>query len=163
VKELVAQHPKAELDQLNCEFQPYLLAMHQDQVLLLKSSDPTNHNVRLTPFTNSGVNQTLPPKGQLQLKLVAERLPIKVACDIHSWMHGWIMVFDHPFFTTTQTDGSFEIKGVPPGTHNLALWQENVGYVLPEGGRGRPVTVTAGQATDVGLITLDHEKVKPAG
>jgi hypothetical protein len=163
VKDLVANRPKVELDQANCEFLPYVLPMHQDQTLLVKSSDPTNHNVRLTPFTNPGLNQNLPPKGQLEVKFVAERFPIKVACDIHSWMHGWIMVFDHPFYATTGKDGSFEIKGVPAGNQNLVLWHENVGFVTPNGGRGMPVEVKAGEVTDVGEIKLDPAKVKPAG
>jgi hypothetical protein len=163
VKQLVAEHPKVELDQQNCEFQPYVLPMHQNQTLLVKSSDPTNHNVRLTPFTNPGVNQNLAPQGQLELKLVAERLPIRVACDIHPWMHAWIMVFDHPFYAVTGKDGSFEIKGVPAGTENLVVWHENIGFVTPGFGRGMPVTITAGAVTDVGEIQLDPAKVKPAG
>jgi hypothetical protein len=163
VKVLVANQPKVELDQANCEFVPYVLPMHQDQTLLVKSSDPTSHNVRLTPFTNPGLNQNLAPKGQLEVKLVAERFPIKVACDIHPWMHGWIMVFDHPFYATTGKDGSFQIKGVPAGSQSLVLWQENVGFATPGGGRGMPVEVKAGEETDVGEIKLDPAKVKPAG
>ena len=163
VQELIAQHPKVVLDQQNCEFQPYVLPMHQDQTLLVKSSDPINHNVRLTPFKNAGVNQNLAPNGQLELKLVAENLPIRVACDIHPWMHAWIMVFDHPFYTVTGPDGSFEIKGVPPGKENLVLWQENVGFATPGRGRGMPVTIKAGEVTDVGEIKIDPANVKSAG
>jgi hypothetical protein len=158
VKALVDGQPLIVLDQVNCEFQPYLLPMHQDQTLLIKSSDATNHNVRLTPFTNPGLNTTLPPQGQFPVKLVAERLPIKVACDIHPWMHGWVMVFDHPFFATTGTDGSFEIKGVPAGTQSLVIWQETVGYVTPGGGRGMPVEVKPGEVTNVGVIKLEPKK-----
>ena len=78
-------------------------------------------------------------------------------------MHAWVMVFDHPFFATTAADGSFEIKGVPAGTQNLVLWQENIGFVTPGGGRGMPVTVKAGEVTNVGEISIDPAKVKPAG
>jgi hypothetical protein len=140
-----------------------VLPMHQDQTLLVKSSDPINHNVRLTPFANAGLNQNLAPNGQLEVKLVAERLPIRVACDIHPWMHAWIMVFDHPFYAVTGTDGTFEIQGLPAGTDNLVLWQENIGFVTAGGRRGMPVTVKAGEVTDVGEIKIDPAKVKPAG
>ena len=110
--------------------------------LLVKSSDPTNHNVRLTPSRNSPINQTLAPKGQIEIKLVAEPLPIKVDCDIHSWTHGWIMVFDHYVFRSDGQGWSFEIKGVPAGSQNLVLWQENVGYVTA----GWPGNGSGGQA-----------------
>jgi hypothetical protein len=163
IKELVASQPQLVLDQVNCEFVPYLTPMYQEQTLLVKASDPgINHNVRLNAFTNPGLNQNVASGGQLELKLVAERLPIKLNCDIHPWMKSYVMVFDHPFFATTGKDGSFEIKGVPAGTQNLVLWQENVGYANPGAGRGMAVEVKAGGVTDVGDIKLNPEKVKPA-
>ncbi|MGC8640502.1 MAG: carboxypeptidase regulatory-like domain-containing protein, partial [Isosphaeraceae bacterium] len=120
VKQLLAKSPKALLDQKSCEFIPYAQAIHEDQGLVIKSSDPVNHNVRYSAFTNASFNQILAPNGELEVKLVAERRPIQVACDIHPWMKAWIMVFDHPFFAVTRPDGSFEIKGVPAGEQHLA-------------------------------------------
>jgi hypothetical protein len=160
VKELLAKKPKLELDQKNCEFIPYVQALHQDQTLVIKSSDPVNHNVRYAAFTNSPFNQILAPKGELEVKLVAERRPILVSCDIHSWMKAYLMVFDHPFFAVTGPDGSFEIKGVPPGEQNLVLWQEKVGYVNPEKARGMAVTVKADEPTDVGAVAINPSQVK---
>ncbi len=154
VKNLIAQHPTTELDQLNCEFQPYVLPMHQDQTLVIKSSDAINHNVRVSAFTNESTNRTLTPQGKLALKLAAERHPIKMACDIHPWMKSYVMVFDHPFFTTTAADGSFEIEGVPPGPQKLVIWQERAGYATPGLGSGMTVEVTAGQVKHVGEIKL---------
>ena len=160
VKELLAKHPKVELDQKNCEFIPYVQAIHQDQTLVIKSSDPVNHNVRYAAFSNAPFNQILAPKGEIEMKLMAERRPITVACDIHSWMKAYLMVFDHPFFSVTALDGSFEIHGVPAGEQNLVLWQEKVGYVNPEKAKGMAVTVKAGEATDVGLVSISPSQVK---
>jgi hypothetical protein len=162
VQNLVSKFPKAELDQKNCAFEPYVLPMHEDQVLLIKSSDPKNHNVRYNPFNNPGFNQIVGPGGQIEVKLKAERFPIELACDIHPWMKGYIMVFDHPFFATTATDGSFEIKGVPAGDQNLIVRQQTVGFVTPGQNRGMPVKVRAGEVTDVGDVKLDPAKVKVA-
>ena len=61
VKELLAKSPKAELDQKNCEFVPYVQAIHQDQTLVIKSSDPVNHNVRYAAFTNPPSTRSSPP------------------------------------------------------------------------------------------------------
>jgi len=154
VQALVSKTPRVEIDQKNCEFLPYVSALHQDQALLLKSSDPVNHNVRLSAFTNPGFNQILPPNGQVELKLVAERQTIGMACDIHPWMKGYIRVFDHPFFTITKEDGSFEITGVPAGTQNLVLLLPDIGYANAGLARGMPVEVQAGQVKDVGQIKV---------
>src|SRR5207248_1886685 len=82
--------------------------------------------------------------GQLQATLVAERRPMALACDIHPWMKGYMMVFNHPFFAVTKEDGLFEITGVPAGAQNLVVWQEKVGYVTKGLARGQEVTVHAG-------------------
>jgi len=84
-----------------------------------------------------------------------------LVCDIHPWMKGYIMVFDHPFFAITKEDGSFEIQGVPAGKQNLVVWQNAVGFATPNKGGLMPVTVKAGEATDIGEVKLDPTKVKP--
>jgi hypothetical protein len=151
---LVAKEAKIVIDQKNCEFIPYVTAMIQDQPLVLKSSDPINHNVRFSAFVNAAFNQILPPDGQTEVKLVAERRPIPLACDIHPWMKGYIMVFEHPFFAITGLDGSFEIQGVPAGEQRLVVWQETKGYVTAGKATGMPVQVKAGAVTDVGSIKM---------
>lgn len=155
VKALLAKSPKVELDQKNCEFQPYILPFHKDQKLVIKSSDPIGHNVRFTGFNNTGVNTMVAPNGVFNVPaLEGETRPMKLQCDIHNWMTGYLLVLDHPFFATTAVDGSFEIKGVPAGSQNLIVWH-HTGYANPGLGRGMPVTVKAGETTDVGEIKMD--------
>jgi hypothetical protein len=155
VRALLAKNPKVVLDQKGCEFQPYVLPFHKDQKLEVKSSDPIGHNVRWLGFSNDGVNLMVAPNGQFEATLKPETRPMEVHCDIHSWMKAYLMVFDHPFFATTGTDGSFEIKGVPAGDQKLVVWQKTIGYVTPGRGAGMAVSVKAGEVTDVGEIKLD--------
>ena len=83
---------------------------------MIKSSDPIGHNVRFTGFNNTGVNTMVAPNGEFNVPaLEAETRPMKLQCDIHNWMTGYLLVLDHPFFATTAADGSFEIKDVPAG------------------------------------------------
>ena len=89
-----------------------------------------------------------------------EKRPIAVGCDLHPWMTGYLMVFDHPFFAVTGEDGSFEIKGVPAGKQNVVVWQEKVGYVTPGFAVGVPVEVKAGATVDLGDVKLDPKKLK---
>lgn len=159
VQALVSKTPTVEIDQKGCIFIPRSVALNAGQELLLKSSDPVNHNVHLNAFTNLPFNILLPANGKLSKKLVAEKRALPLTCDIHPWMKSNIMVFDHPFFAVTGEDGSFEIKGVPAGTQNLVIWQEGTGYVNSTGS-GKPVEVAAGKTTDLGEIQLDPLKVK---
>ena len=39
VQDLIAKNPKVEIDQKNCDFVPHSVALHQDQTLVMKSSD----------------------------------------------------------------------------------------------------------------------------
>ncbi|MBV9880115.1 MAG: carboxypeptidase regulatory-like domain-containing protein [Gemmatirosa sp.] len=55
------------------------------------------------------------------------------------WMRAWVLVFDHPYATTTDAAGAFTLGDVPPGSYRLVAWHERFGRVE------QPVTVTAGQ------------------
>jgi len=58
-----------------------------------------------------------------------ERLGIvEIFCDIHRNMQAHIRVLECPYFTTPDADGSFEIRGVPPGQWTLHAWHP----ALPE-------------------------------
>mgnify|MGYP001069487773 CR=1 FL=1 len=161
LKALLKAEPSVELDQKDCVFIPHLLAMNQEQSLLIKSSDPVGHNVRYNSFGGASMNQMLGPNGTMEpIKLEAERLPFQVNCDIHPWMVAHVAVFDHPYFAVTDKDGSFEIKGVPAGAQHLVVWQEKVGYVNEGKGKGMATDVKAGADTDLGEIKLDPSKVK---
>jgi hypothetical protein len=159
-KEITAKPPVAIIDQINCEFIPFVTAIHQDQKVIFRSSDPINHNVHVSPFTNPPFNQMVSSNGSFQKCFVAEKVAIPIACDLHPWMSAHIKVLDHPFFAATAKDGSFEISGVPAGEQRLVLWQPAAGFVLKEMSQGTLVNVEAGKTTDVGTIKLEPQIVK---
>ena len=160
VKALVTKKPDVDIDQKGCEFVPFVSVLHQDQALVFKSSDAANHNIHLSPFTNTQVNSMLAPGGEFKTKFMTEKRPIPLSCDIHPWMKGYVMVFDHPFFAVTAEDGTFEIKGVPPGEQKMVIWQSASGYVTAGKAAGMSVKVEAGGTTDVGEVKLDPAIVK---
>lgn len=160
LKAISAKTPKVVFDQLNCRFVPHVVAVTTDQTVVFKSSDPTSHNLRYAGFANGGFNQMLPAKSEVEKKFTVEKRPIAVGCDLHPWMTGYLMVFDHPFFAVTGEDGSFEIQGVPAGKQNVVVWQEKAGYVTPGNAVGVPVDVKAGATVDLGDVKLDPKKIK---
>lgn len=156
---LLKKEPKVEIDQKACEYIPHVSAFMNKQPVVFKSSDAVGHNVHLNGFANTK-NVMLSPNGSTPPAKLSKDRPVKVSCDIHPWMEGWVVVLDHPFFAVTLGDGSFEITGVPAGEQNIVVWQEKAGYVTVGGNKGMPVKVEAGKATDVGEIKLDPTKVK---
>ena len=62
-------------------------------------------------------------------------------------MKGYAFVTDATHWAKTAPDGSFEIKGLPPGEYELSWWHEELGK-----GKTAKVTVEAGKQA-----TLEHK------
>jgi len=62
-----------------------------------------------------------------------------VFCDIHSHMSAFILVFSHPYFAVTDSQGRYHIDNVPPGSYGVIAWNEGnpseaKAVVVPDGG-----------------------------
>jgi plastocyanin len=151
---------EVEFDQKNCTFLPHVLGVMTGAKIVLKSSDPVNHNVNAKLQKNNIFNQVL-VAGQPQTysPTSPENVPSVVTCDIHPWMEARWMVLDHPYFAVTDEKGNFEIKDVPAGTQRVAVWQEATGFVTAP--TGEDVTIAKDSDTTKSW-TIDPGKVKPA-
>ncbi|MCP5183179.1 MAG: hypothetical protein H6993_04405 [Pseudomonadales bacterium] len=47
---------------------------------------------------------------------------VKIYCEIHKHMRSVLMVLDSPWFTSTATDGSYRLTGVPAGNYLLKAY-----------------------------------------
>jgi hypothetical protein len=143
------------VDQPCCQFEPRGVGLRQGQTLVVKNSAPVAHNVNWTGgVKNPGNNLIIPAKGDpiKVANLVADRFPIRLACNIHGWMTGWVRVFDHPYFAITDAEGKFEIKNAPAGKHRLMIWHET-GYLGGvAGAKGQPIEIKKDSPTDLGKI-----------
>ena len=73
--------------------------------------------------------------------------------NIHSWIHGTVWSFDHPYFAVTDAKGEFAIENAPPGTWRLVVWHEKVGYRDgPKGRHGERIIIAPG--TEIKPIAL---------
>jgi hypothetical protein len=132
----------------HCMFNPRVQGANIGQLVKISSEDPILHSTHpQNASTNATIyNIALPFKGFSVTKpLPAIPELIKVKCDAHEWMHAWIWELNHPYFATTEDDGHFTIKDVPPGTYTLVAWHEAAGE------KRTSVTVSAGKTATVAI------------
>lgn len=116
------------LDQNGCHYKPHVLGVMAKQGITITNSDPTTHNIHFTPTKNPDWNQSQPNGAAalthtLNAPEVSPSL-VAVKCNQHPWMKSYVGVLKHPFFAVTAEDGSFTIKGVPPGKYTVIAWHE---------------------------------------
>lgn len=131
------------LTQKGCGFRPHVLTVQTGGEVVVANVDPITHNIHTFSFDNPQLNQAQ-PAGAPTLT-VNPTVPeiIKVQCDIHKWMAGWIVVAENPYYAVTDANGRFTLTGVPPGTYTLEFWQETLGLV------NKTVTVKANETVHV--------------
>lgn len=133
------------LENLKCDFIPHVQVIPAGSDLEIVNSDPVLHNThgfldKLTVF-----NLAMPNQDQRIKKPLKRPGIVRVECDAHGWMLGWVYVADNPYYAVTPKDGTFTIKDVPPGTYTLVAWQEYAGIVE------RPVTVKPKEVVNVSI------------
>src|SRR6266568_7094058 len=117
-----------KLEQKGCMYEPHVLGVMATQEIEIINDDPTNHNIHPLPKVNQEWNESQPPKGDPKKKSFArQEVLISVKCNVHPWMRAYIGVVGHPFFAVTGDDGTFTIKGLPPGTYVIQTWHEKYG------------------------------------
>lgn len=120
----------AVLDQNGCIYSPSTIGVQVGQVLEIRNSDATLHNVHSVSEGSGGFNRAMPMKGQkMQKKFTEAEVFVRVKCDVHPWMAAWIGVVAHPFFAVTAADGSFAIEGLPAGSYVVRVAHPVLGAV----------------------------------
>lgn len=122
--------PTAEvtLDQKGCKYVPRVFGIQTCQTLKITNSDPTNHNIHPVPKINREWNESqLAGQGPIIRKFSKQETLIPIKCNQHSWMTAYAGVMAHPFFDVSDADGSFAIKGLPPGEYEIEAWHERYG------------------------------------
>ena len=113
------------LDQNGCHYKPHVLGVMVNQPINITNSDPTTHNIHFTPKNNPDWNQSqVNGAAAMTHKLARAEVLVPVKCNQHPWMKSYVGVTKHPFFAVSAEDGSFTIKGVPPGKYTVVAWHE---------------------------------------
>ena len=137
-----------ELDNIKCRFVPDVLMMPAGKLDVV-NKDPVLHNTHGYYGKRTAFNMAQPNEGQVISTDLARAGIVRVDCDVHGWMEGWVYVVDNPYFAITDADGKFNITDIPPGTYKLVAVQSLTGP------NEQTVTVTAGKPTN---LTIELKK-----
>ncbi len=121
-----AEPGKVTVDQHKCHYVPHVQAAGTGSSLDILNSDPILHNIHGYLGTATAFNLAMPLKNQKITRPLNKPGLVRIKCDVHAWMSGYIVVSDTPYGVSGK-DGTFVIKNVPPGTYTLTAWHEKLG------------------------------------
>lgn len=134
-----------KVDQKNCRYLPHVLVVPTGSTVELTSSDPVAHNVHSHAEKNEAPNVQIAKSGTKIPYTITKAEAIKLTCDIHAWMSGYIVAVDSNYYAVTgQKDdkdkfidpdtyeksadkGKFTLKDVPAGRTRVVVWHEDLG------------------------------------
>ncbi len=123
---------KAVIDQNGCVYKGRVTVMKAGTKILVLNSDKILHNVHTYPGkSKNSVANIAQPKFKKKLRLSKRYFKkpgiVKMVCDVHNWMTGWVVSTKHPFVAVSGDGGKFKIGGVPDGSYTLEIWHEKLG------------------------------------
>ena len=155
--ELKMPEKNPTVDQKDCRYLPHVIAVPVGVTVDVTSNDPVAHNVHSHATKNEAKNFQIPKKGIIIPYEITKAEEIKLTCDIHAWMSGYIVAVNSNYYTVTgQKDdkdnwihpddyeksddtGKYTIKDVPAGRARVVVWHEKLGSAnktveVPESG-----------------------------
>ena len=128
-----------------CSFAPRVQLVRPNATVKTTSKDPILHTTNAQLENGRTLfNVALPFAGITISKPVGAAGNVRLSCNTHPWMRGW-MVMTEDAAAITGADGRFTIDNVPPGTYELRIWHESL-KAAPQ-----KITVAAGKPTDLAL------------
>ena len=119
-------------------FVPHVLAVPLGSTVDFKNEDEIFHNVfSLSPTAkfDTGLH-----KGGADTPVKFDKAGVvELLCNIHASMLGYLVVVDTPWYAVADGSGAFQIRNVPPGDYEAAVWHESANATLK-----RKVTIADG-------------------
>ena len=136
-----AVEQKPQLANVHCRFHPEIQVIQPGSIDVI-NKDPVLHNTHGYYGRRTAFNTALPNQDQSIAAELLKTGTVRVDCDAHGWMEGWILVRDNPYYALTGPDGKFSITDVPPGTYKMVTLQPYSALVEQQ------ITVAAGKPTE---------------
>jgi len=126
-KKMAAPAKNPVIDQNGCKFVPRVQIVPAGQTVDIVNDDGILHNIHTWPQVNTPFNKAQPKFKKVMTEKFDKPDVVKITCDVHSWMQGWVIVAGHPYYALSDESGSFKIVDVPAGAYTLEYWHEKLG------------------------------------
>jgi plastocyanin len=117
---------KKIIDQQNLKFSPTVVAVRVGDTVEFPNHDKVWHNV----YSKGGANDfdlgLYAPNNSRSKKFENAGIS-RILCNAHPDMEAFVVVKDHPLFSTSDSRGNYEIKNVPLGKLRVEIWYPNLG------------------------------------
>jgi hypothetical protein len=135
--------PAAGVLNEKCRFSPHVQIVRPNATITTSSTDPMLHTTNAANAAGRTLfNVALPLPGIKITKPVGPAGIVRLNCNTHPWMRGWIYVTDE-MAAISGADGKFALTNIAAGTYELRVWHEQLK------GAAQKVTVAAGQTANV--------------
>ncbi|HUQ87475.1 MAG TPA: carboxypeptidase regulatory-like domain-containing protein [Vicinamibacterales bacterium] len=129
-----------------CRFGPRVQLAKPNATVRTTSKDPILHTTQAQSENGRTIfNVALPMPGLNISKPIGAAGTVRLNCNTHPWMRGWMIVTDDAA-AISGADGKFTLDNIPPGTYELRVWHESL--------KGAPqkITVIAGKPTEINFV-----------
>jgi len=110
-----------------CRFHPRVMGVVKGGLIGFRHDDFITHNIHIFRLENNAtvLNFGLPIHRWQQTITRKNRKTglFRLQCDIHTHMNGLMVSLEHDYFSSTNGDGAFEIREIPPGKYRIVAFQ----------------------------------------
>jgi plastocyanin len=126
------------------EFQPRVLVVPEGGSVAFPNLDPILHNV-FSVSEAARFDLGLYGRGESKDVRFEEAGVVRIFCNVHHDMVGYVLVVDTPHHASPDGQGTFRLLDLPPGRGTLTVWHEQTDtwsrrVDVPETG-GSPLTI----------------------
>ena len=138
----------AILDNRGCEFLPRVQVAQPRATLEVRNSDPILHSAHAyLEDGKTAFHVALPHFRDRTRTQLPQAGLLRIECDVgHTWMRAYILISSSPFSAVTGGEGTFEIRGIPPGRYHMLAWHEAFGKLE------REVSLVQGEQSTLTLV-----------
>lgn len=134
------------IDNAKCAFVPHVRVIGKRSRVAFENTDSKVHNVKANAQKNESWNENIAPGKKVEKEYKMEDV-VKLACDVHPWMTGYLIVVKNPNYAGVSDDkGEVKLADVPSGKYTVKIWHETLGEKTVD------VTVEAGKEAKVEVL-----------